>query len=167
MLPRPLPELLRDTRYRFPNFKSGGGDGDGHIPGSPDGAIVVEPIIALVSAEGTDNPAYMNDTNALLLMLGQRAVTEQTGPLFAKYIDEIEVLTSPPGKWDEPTAEPEPGNVRSGTKVTLHSPYDDHDKVYYTTDGSTPTLNSPMFNWVAKRWWQPGEMRRLKQLTNP
>jgi hypothetical protein len=160
-------ELLRDTRYRFPNFKSGGGDGDGHIPGSPDGAIVVEPIIALVSAEGTDNPAYMNDTNALLLMLGQRAVTEQTGPLFAKYIDEIEVLTSPPGKWDEPTAEPEPGNVRSGTKVTLHSPYDDHDKVYYTTDGSTPTLNSPMFNWVAKRWWAARGDETVKAINKP
>ena len=46
-------------------------------------------MLALVSAEGTDDPDYMNDSNALHLMLGQRAVTEQTGPLFAKYVSEI------------------------------------------------------------------------------
>ncbi len=144
-------ELLYDKRYRFPNFMSGGQEG--HIAGSSSGASAVETIIALNSASGTDNPAYMNDTNALLLMLGQRAVTEQTGPQFAKYVNRIEVLTTAPGKWEVPRADTASGTVTTGTQVKLSSTYNDQDKIHYTTDGSTPTLESPMYNWIASRWW--------------
>ncbi len=145
-------ELLTDKRYCFPNFKTGG-DGDGHIPGDPSGAFEVETILGLVSAEGTDESSSMNDTNALLLMLGQRSVTEQTGPIFVKYVNKIEVLTAAPAKWDNPTASPDSGIVSAGTMVELHSKYNDLDKVHYTTDGSTPTIESPMYNWIASRWW--------------
>ncbi len=149
-------ELLKDKRYRFPNFKSGSG-ADGHIPGSSSGAVEVEPILALVSAEGTEDPGNMNDVNALLLMLGQRAVTEQTGPLFVKRVTKIEVLTSTPEKWDEPTAEPAGGTVPAGTKVVLSSQNNEQDKAYYTTDGSTPNLDSPMYNLIAQQWWSSRE----------
>ncbi|MDF9409008.1 DUF1533 domain-containing protein [Pelotomaculum isophthalicicum JI] len=147
-------ELLNDKRYYFPHLMdSGTGDGGGHIPGSPAGAVEVEPILGLASAEGTSNPAYMNDANALLLMLGQRAVTEQTGNLFAKYVKKIEVLTSAPPKWDNPRAVPDSGTVAAGTLVRLSNDNMDDDKIYYTTDGSDPTLDSPMYNWIASRWW--------------
>lgn len=145
-------ELLEDKRYRFPNFKTGG-DGDGHIPGNPSGKVEVEPIIGLISAEGTDDPKYMNDVSSLLLMLGQRAVTEQTGNLFVKYLKQIEVLTDEPEKWDAPEANPPAGVVPVGTMVTLSNENNDDDKIYYTIDGSTPTQNSPMYNWIASRWW--------------
>jgi len=145
-------ELLKDKRYYFPHFKTGS-DGDGNMPGSPAGAEEVEPILALVSVEGSNNPKYMNDMNSLLLMLGQRAVTEQTGNLFVKYVNKIEVLTAEPEKWDAPQANPGSGVVPAGTMVTLSNIHNDDDKIYYTTDGSTPTLNSPMYNWIAKRWW--------------
>lgn len=160
-------ELLRDQRYRFPNFKSGSGDADGHIPGSSSGATPVESILALVSAEGTDDPAYMNQRDALLLMLGQRTVTEQTGPQFAKYINRIEVLTQYPSRWGQPTAEPGEGTVAAGTQVVLHSPYDDEDKVYYTTDGSIPDMNSQMYNLVAKRWWGSRGEATVKTINKP
>lgn len=155
---------LFDIRYRFPNLLSGA---DGHIPASSAGATVVEPILALVSAEGTDEPAFMNDMNALVLMLGQRAVTEQTGPQIVRYINEVEVLTSAPGIWDAPTAQPGGGMVEKGTKVVLHSPNDDEDKVYYTIDGSTPTINSSMYNWVAKRWWASRGEETVAQINRP
>jgi len=58
----------------------------------------VEPIIGLISVEGSDDPKYMNDMNTLLLMIGQRSVTEQTGNLFVKYLNKIEVLTAEPEK---------------------------------------------------------------------
>ncbi len=160
-------ELLRDERYRFPNFKSGGGDADGHIPGSSSGAVEVEPILALVSAEGTDNPSYMNDANALLLMLGQRAVTEQTGPLFVKYIDKIEVITNAPGKWDKPQADPSGGTVPAGTQVRLTNKNMDQDKIHYTTDGSTPTLDSSIYNWIAKRWWSSRGEETVAEINHP
>ena len=147
-----IKELFQDQRYRFPNFKTGG-DGDGHLPGDPSGKIEVEPIVALISVEGSDNPDYMNDLNTLLLMMGQRAVTEQTGNLFVKYLNKIEVLTEKPEKWDAPQANPPGGTVAPGTMVTLSNLHSDDDKIYYTTDGSDPDLNSPIYNWIASRWW--------------
>jgi len=146
-------ELLQDRRYCFPHFKEGGADQDGHIPGNPAGRVEVEPIIALLSVEGSDNPQYMNDLNTLQLMLGQRAVTEQTGNLFVKYLCKIEVLTDEPPRWDPPQANPPAGTVPKGSMVTLSNLHSDDDKIYYTTDGSTPTVESPMYNWIASRWW--------------
>ena len=145
-------ELFEDKRYRFPNFKSGG-DGDGHLPGDPSDKVEVEPIVGLISVEGSDNPRYMNELNSLLLMLGQRTVTEQTGNLFVKYLNKIEVLTAEPEKWDAPQANPDSGVVPPGTMVTLSNLHNDDDKIYYTTDGSSPTMDSPMYNWIASRWW--------------
>jgi hypothetical protein len=145
-------ELFEDKRYRFPNFKNGA-DGDGHIPGDPSGKVEVEPIVGLVSVEGSDNPKYMNDLNTLLLMMGQRTVTEQTGNLFVKGLHRIEVLTDEPQKWDAPQANPGSGTVPVGSIITLSNIYTDDDKIYYTTDGSIPTMDSPMYNWVARRWW--------------
>ena len=145
-------ELFEDKRYRFPNFKNGA-DGDGHIPGDPSGKVEVEPIVGLVSVEGSDNPQYMNDLNTLLLMMGQRTVTEQTGNLFVKGLHRIEVLTDEPQKWDAPQANPGSGTVPVGSIITLSNIYTDDDKIYYTTDGSIPTMDSPMYNWVARRWW--------------
>ncbi len=145
-------ELLSDERYYFPQLK----DNDpnfGQIPGSSTGAEEVEPILALVSAEGNDDPDYMNDLNSLLLLMGQRAVTEQTAQLFVKNVVRIEVLTTEPEKWDNPQANPGSGEVAAGTMVALSNTYMDEDKIYYTTDGSTPTVNSPMYNWIAGRWW--------------
>jgi DMSO/TMAO reductase YedYZ molybdopterin-dependent catalytic subunit len=145
-------ELLSDERYYFPQLK----DNDpnfGQIPGSSTGAEEVEPILALVSAEGNDDPDYMNDLNSLLLMMGQRAVTEQTAQLFVKNVVRIEVLTTEPEKWDNPQANPGSGEVAAGTMVALTNTYMDDDKIYYTTDGSIPTVNSPMYNWIASRWW--------------
>jgi hypothetical protein len=145
-------ELFEDPRYRFPKFKEGS-EADGHIPGEPSGAVPVEPIVALSSVEGSDNPDYMNDLHSPILMIGQRAVTEQTGNLFVKYLHKIEVLTSEPEKWDAPQANPGSGTVPPGTMVTLSNLHSDDDKIYYTTDGSIPTLNSPMYNWISSRWW--------------
>ena len=95
----------------------------------------------------------MNDMDALLLMLGQRAVTEQNGHLFTKYVEKIEVLTADPGTWDKPKAEPGSGSVSAGTLVKLSNNNNDADKIHYTTDGSAPTMESPMYNWIASRWW--------------
>ncbi len=156
-------ELLEDKRYYFPGLKDNHAS-DGSISGSPEGAQEVEPILALFSAEGSDNPVNMNNRDALLLALGQRAVTEQTNNLFLKYVSKIEVLTNPPEKWDNPEADVPGGVVRVGTEVRLKNKGNDVDKIYYTIDGSTPTVNSPVFNWSASRWWdQRGDVEGINQ----
>jgi hypothetical protein len=43
--------------------------------------------------------------------------------------------------------------VAAGTLLELNTKGSDVDKIYFTTDGSTPNINSPMYNWSAKRWW--------------
>ncbi len=146
-------ELLNDTRYYFPMFKDGISDADGHVPGSAAGAVEVEPLVALLGVEGSDDPGYMSDLNTPLLMLGQRAVTEQNGNLFVKMLSSINVTTTSSPKWDEPVADPTGGDVEAGTLVRLNNNKMDDDKIYYTTDGSNPTIDSPMYNWVASRWW--------------
>lgn len=157
-------ELLKDKRYYFPGLKDNH-PSDGSIPGSSDGAQEVEPILALVSAEGVDDPAAMNGRDALLLVLGQRAVTEQTNNLFLKYVSRIEVTTAIPEKWDNPKANIPSGTVLPvGTGIELSNKHNNEDKIYYTTDGSTPTVNSPMFNWSASRWWdQRGDVKGVNK----
>lgn len=145
-----MKELFQDSRYCFPNFRS---NDSGHIPGDLTGKLRVEPIIALLSVMGSDNPDYMNRLNSLMLMLGQRAVTEQTGNMFVKYLHRIEVLTVEPEKWDAPQANPVSGPVPAGTMVTLSNKKNDDDKIYYTLDGTDPNLESPMYNLIASRWW--------------
>ena len=151
-----IKELFHDRRYRFPYFMNDQ-ESEGHLPGSPEGAVEVAPLIAISSVEGSDNPKYMNDMNAFLLMLGQRAVTEQTENLFVRYLSKIEVSTDEPEQWDAPQANPAVGAVPEGTMVTLSNLHSDDDKVHYTTDGSDPTFNSPMYNRIASRWWSTRE----------
>jgi hypothetical protein len=52
-----------------------------------------------------------------------------------------------------PPANPDSGKVSPGAMIALSNANMDDDKIHYTTDGSTPTLNSPIYNWIAKRWW--------------
>lgn len=146
-------ELLGDTRYYFPGLREND-EYSGYILGSPERASKVPVVLALLSID-SDNPDDLEgrDKNAPHLLFGQRWITEQTNQAFVKMVGEIDLLTAIPEKWDNPIATPEPGIVSPGTKVRLSCQYNDADKVYYTIDGSDPTLESPMYNWVASRWW--------------
>lgn len=145
-------ELLKDRRYYFPGLKENHPH-DGSISGSIEGKVEVEPILALLSVEGSDDSAHMTDRDALHLIIGQRSVIEQSCTLFLKYVSKIEVLTITPEKWDIPRANiPDGTVVPEGTMLELFNKLGDADKIHYTTDGSTPTVDSPMINWIAKRW---------------
>jgi hypothetical protein len=144
-------ELLDDTRYYYPGLKDNHAYA-GYITGSPEGAVRVDTILALASAEG-DNFNNINSINAPVLMMGQRWVSEQTNHAQVKKVMTIEVSTASPGKWENPVATPAAGSVIAGSKVELTTPDMDGDSIYYTIDGSDPTFRSPMYNWIKKRWW--------------
>jgi hypothetical protein len=50
--------------------------------------------------------------------------------------------------------------VPVGTEVILTNQFNDADKIYYTTDGTDPTLRSPIYNWIASRWWGSREKEK-------
>mgnify|MGYP000879460444 CR=1 FL=1 len=149
-------QLFDDTRYYFPGLKDEH-EYFGQVPGSERGKVPVDAIIALRSAEDTDNPDYMTPLKCPLLVIGQHYVTEQTNHTFVKGVGEIDLLTEVPKKWAKPTATPEQGTVPVGTKVELKNEFNDADKIYYTTDGTNPTQESLIYNWIASRWWSDRE----------
>ena len=162
-------ELLQEPAFRFPNFIEAGLEG--HMFADSSNAVPVEPMIAHQSCSDHSKMEIRlgekldsNDANHLLF--GQRSVTHQNNPRFAKYVTKIEVLTDEILTWDPPTATPAPGFVPAGTLIELSSPFNDEDKVHYTLDGSDPTINSPMYNYVAKRWWT-SRRDKLAEINRP
>mgnify|MGYP002407043959 CR=1 FL=1 len=133
-------QLLQEPRYYFPDGEKPGDVTDWPPQRSEKGKKLVETIIAL------------NETNGKLIY-GQRAPNEPTccmNQMLGGVCNggTIEVLTTPPEQWAAPHADPAPGKVAPGTKVTLQHedgmPY--HAIVYYTLDGSEPTYGSSILN---------------------
>lgn len=130
-------ELLNQNHYIFP------------------GKEKVEPLIALKRAERTSDYSKMHDSDAPILCFGQRAATDQTLFSFVKYVKTITVTTETPAQWAAPKAQiaaPDSktkvsttgGKVKSGSD--LYFEYETGGKIYYTTDGSTPDINSTLLN---------------------
>ncbi|MCG9967268.1 chitobiase/beta-hexosaminidase C-terminal domain-containing protein [Pelotomaculum terephthalicicum JT] len=134
-------QLLEDLRYYFP-----AGEATGDLSTWPptnrseEGKVPVEAMIEIGHSEGT-------------LMYGQRSPIEPTA-CHSEQLQNlvpggiIEVTTAPPPQWEAPDAYPAPGTVTPGTEVTLQhgdgTPYG--AIVYYTLDGSEPTVKSNIFN---------------------
>jgi len=132
-------ELLNTTRYRF----------------SGSSKTEVEPLIALKRVEGSSSFDEMKTTDTPVLCYGQRAKTEQTLPGFVSRMKYITVTTSSPGQWAEPVAKiitpdttskvtTQGGEVDKGSEVYLETELS--SVIYYTTDGTTPNLDSEIFN---------------------
>lgn len=162
-------ELITEPAFRYPNFMDSGVLG--HLPSDASGAVRVEPLLAHCSFSHHDKYTIMTGEDKLTsidaphLLIGQRAVTQQNNARFTKYVTKIEVLTDDVPIWDKPSASPAPGVVAAGTGVKLSGPYGDEDKVHYTTDGKDPTIENPMYNWVASRWWT--SRRDLDDINRP
>lgn len=128
-------ELLHDDRYYF---------------ASDDSRAKVPVMIALTdSAKGFDS---MTDIEAVLTM-GQRVKGEQNNPWFVKYLATIEVSTAEPQQWSPVTFK----NIASSpddVKVELKHGNYDMVKIYYTSDGTEPTINSNVYN-VSASYYQP------------
>jgi hypothetical protein len=87
------------------------------------------------------------------LFFGQLTAQEQTNQAFVENVNRIAV-GGPAGKWGSPVPNPLPGKLMQGDLVRLSLPSVLGDeKIYYTLDGSVPTMNSKMYNETAERWF--------------
>ncbi len=147
-------QLLDTPRYYFP-------DGETPVTGetppwppvyrSEEGKVQVPTILALNTGNGT-------------LRYGQLTPQELTvcGGLMISSVcagGTIEVTTGPLEQWEAPHPDVEPGSVISGTKVTVQhrDGTPTYAIVYYTLDGSEPTVRSTIFN-VSYPEFQPEKM---------
>lgn len=130
-------ELLQQKRYIFPDRTE------------------IEPVVALQRAERSDDFADMDTAYTPVLCVGQRAATEQTLLTFVKSLQTIRVKTEPLQRWEPPAAkiiDPDSrqrkpisgGEVSKGAQIVLTG--DPKTKIYYTTDGSEPDLDSKIYN---------------------
>ena len=127
-------ELLEDLRYSF--------DKDNK-------KTQVPPIIAYSdSSQGFSSMSPIE----LCFTMGQRAAGEQNNPWFVKYLKTIEVSTAEPEEWEEVTFKKIPGP--DGVTVTPMHPKMDSVKIYYTLDGTNPTVHSNVYN-ISATYYQP------------
>jgi hypothetical protein len=127
-------ELLHASRYYFPK------EGE------------KQPVPAMVCLQSSDKGLNSLETIELKLIMGQRAPGEQTNPWFVKYLSVIEVSCEKPARWPQVTF----NRVSGPEGVTLQLLHENIDsvKIYYTTDGSTPTVESKMYN-ISASYYQP------------
>jgi len=110
-----------------------------------DGAKPVYPIIAYRWREGTDDLGGIRDENPCLI-IGQRNPFEHSNPAFVENVSEIVVSTAPCEAWPPASTFPAPGPIAQGETVKLQHPDYGLVKLYYTLDGSEPTMGSGMYN---------------------
>jgi len=136
-----IQELINDVRYAYPDI----------MKGATDGQQVIDTIVALSRTDG-DTAGEEIKAVAPVLIMGQRYITEQTNSSFVKNIAVIEVLTDNVEQCPAPTVNFASGSLVKGTGIILSCSLNTA-KIYYTLDGSIPTLKSRIYN--VSTGWQP------------
>jgi len=127
-------EQLLSPQFFYPN-----------VSGNADGAVPVLPIIAYRWRERTDDLSEIYE-NKPTLIFGQRNPFEHTNPAFVVNVAEIIVDEAPCDIWQEASTFPLPGAIAAGETVKLQHPGFGMVKLFYTLDGSEPTVFSTMYN---------------------
>ncbi|MCL2166598.1 MAG: S-layer homology domain-containing protein, partial [Clostridiales bacterium] len=99
-------------------------------------------------------PVISQGDNGWSLYFGQRTAREQ---IRQAYVDRLEriVIGAYADQWGSVIADPVSGStVKAGDPIRLILPPGSGDaKIYYTLDGSEPTIYSTMYNETADRWF--------------
>ena len=122
-------EQLLQTRYSYPGLASG----------SAQGAFAVPTLIAWAFRQGTTNLAQA-DEDDLRLVIGQDGLNGANTPAMVQMTAKITVTLDDPGRWDGPSFS------LQGGLLTVSHPSLNNVKIYYTTDGTAPTVNSAVYN---------------------
>lgn len=135
-LARFTPEQLFEGRYQFVNGEK---------------AEETSAVLAWEYAESADlNEA---EEGKLRTYYGQLSLTDCNTIGSVQDVASIEVVTEDPGKWDQPFYEITDGGTK-GKQITISYEYLDAVKVYYTTDGSEPGIESALYN-PSTTYFQP------------
>jgi len=105
----------------------------------------VEAVIALEYKEGSGSLSDIKPDSPCLI-IGQKNPFEHNNPAFVEDVCMIEVLTGPCGKWEAPSVFPAQGDIEAGETVKLQHGSIGTVKIFYTLDGSEPTVFSKMYN---------------------
>lgn len=141
-----IDELFQAPRYYYPGLKEN----------SIEGKVFSEAALAYEWSEGqnANNLPAPHAYKQLLFAVGQRNITEQNHPWFVEQVWKITVKTDDPGQWAVPSVNKTPGAVAKGTLVTLQHDQLDKIKLYYTSNGENPSIDSSMYN-ISKSYLNP------------
>lgn len=126
-------QLLEAEQFFFPNC--GENDAD---------AVPVQPIIAFNWKQGGDDLSQVKP-DAPCLIVGQTDYLQHNNPVFVEGVTYIEV-SGETERWDAPYIWPEQAVYHAGDSVKLQHDAYSNVKIYYTLDGSEPTVYSAMYN---------------------
>lgn len=135
---------LTEERYYFPSGNTGTAKGAKGDDASRAGAVVVPAIIDLAHTKKSSS-----------LRIGQIAPNEQTWPAHNHYMTDTKggkIIIQRDGTSQEPatlTASPKSGATVVPNQTISINGGSHYVKVYYTTDGSVPSLNSDIYNYIS------------------
>ena len=130
-------EQATGPQYCYPGIKSG----------SAAGAVRVKPVIAWASKIDSDDPEQAREDD-LRFFIGQDSIGSTNTAAMVNKAARITVSTASPGMWPEPMLSFQEGHITAGHDFL------DQVKIHYTTDGSEPTLDSPVYN-PSTTYFQP------------
>ena len=130
-------EQLLGAAYRYPNLQTG----------SAQGAAAVKPVLAWEFRSDTTELSETRE-DALRLVIGQTGLSNVNTVAMVKQTAVITVSPEAPGRWTQPGFSFEDG------LLTIAHEFLDQVKIYYTTDGSNPNINSAVYN-PSTTYFQP------------
>ena len=121
-----------------------------HKPEGSSGALAIEPVIAW--AWGDQDKIRPENIRPFF---GHQGPLEVNTSAFIKDLCHIEASLTPADAWAMPQASIADGStVPTGTELELLHDAMDSARIYYTTDGSEPDYNSPVYN-PSTSYFQP------------
>jgi len=130
-----------NSLWSYPNIASS----------SSSGAFRVPAILAWSCYESTE---AASESSKLRCVIGQHGVNDVNTSAWLSDVVKIEVSSSGYYAWSEPSLSLTPGEVPSGSLLSFSTDNINRVKIYYTTDGSTPTYSSSVYN-PSTTYYQP------------